>query len=251
VATLVVPGSLGPDTPYTVRMPLPDLLVRGAGNTISVTLYRDGVAVAPSGGAVSIFDATNTALVDAQTVTVTGTRVTYTASVLDIPNTTPLGEGWRIEWTLVATDSDQPDSLVVVHQDAALIRHPLYPVITDGDLDQRMRGIDHTGRAAHTVTDSQPAIDEAWIEIQHRLINTGRRPNLIMSPSALRMPHLFLALAIRLDGLGPAYAEKAADYRRQYRDAWNEMTFLYDGDDDGQADSATERESGTSSVWLG
>lgn len=251
MATLSQEGTTArPGAEYTARLPLPDVIVRGRVNTLRCPLYRDGVLVEPTLATFSLYNPAGTAVIDAEVASVVDGVLEYDVTVAEVPATTALGVGWRVEWAITVAH-DNPDGVIQVRNDAILSRSMLSPVITDGDLEQRLRGINQAGRAPIVTGTSQPAIDEAWIELNHRLINQGNRPNLIISPSALRMPHLFLALAIRLDGLGPAFAEQAASYRRQYESAWNQMTLVYDEGDDGEADSDTERMSGSSSVWLG
>ena len=243
-------GGQGPDQPYSVRFALPDLLVRGLTNTVRATVIRSGAVVAPTLATVTVYDANNNAQVGPVSATITNGYTSYAIQASDLPATLSLGLGWRVEWNLVIGTAEQPDAILQPRNDAALVRTRIHPVITDEDLQQRLRGMDHNVRAAITSGTSQEAIDEAWLEINHRLINQGNRPNLVVSPSAFRMPHLFLALSIRLRGLGPAFREDALDYERKYEKAWDEMTLVYDEDDDGQADHDEDRIASSQPVWL-
>jgi hypothetical protein len=232
----------------TARFLLPDLLERGRANALSCPLYQDGGKVHPTeaGSTISIFDPSNTARVDGAAVTVASNIATYSYT----PATTlALDEGWRVEWTLIVSGVTH-----VFRNDAALCRARLYPVVTDADLFRRVRGLDPNGGSPmSSVTNYQDYLDEAWSEIQRRLINRGRRPNLVMEPSALRDCHLNLTLALIFEDfsvtLTETYADRAELYRRHYNDAWGQIRFSYDENDDGVAEPGKESSVGT--FWLG
>lgn len=237
------------DQRRTVRLSLPDLIVRGAAHTIFAPVYLDGALDAPSSGTVSVYNASNTAVVNAQAVTVSGSIAQYDISAGDLTSET-LGEGWRVEWSLTMSDGD----VLTPRNDAALVRSALWPVISDVDITRRMPSLDTSGSTPiSTATNYQGELDEAWTEISLRLIREGNRPNLIMEPSALRECHMALTLAIIFEGrlasrLQPAYLEQAMAYREMYERAWSSLSFRYDVDDDGQPDPG--RRSAQPTVWL-
>ena len=219
-------------THYTARLLAPDLIERARANALSCPVYRDGALVAPT-GTVSIYDAANVAQVDGAAVTVSGSIASYSYTPAA---SLQLGTGWRVEWTLTLAG--------VVHvfrNDAALVRHRLYPVVTDADLFRRVSALDPSGSAPITsLSDYQDYLDEAWAEIQLRLIAKGNRPNLVLEPSALRQPHRDLTLAYIFDDLATrlneAYQAQADRFRGFYETAWGHLNFDYDTDDDGVAD---------------
>ena len=238
------------DTSYTARFELPDLIERGKANTITCRTYRSGAVSTPTaaGSTVSVYDASNTAVVNAAAVTVS-THAQYAITAATLTDRA-LEMGWRVEWSLV-----MPDGLThVFRTEAALVRGRLYPAISDVDIARRVSALDTaradviTGAANH-----QDKIDEAWIDLQWRLINKGNRPNLVMSPAALREPHLYLTLALIFSDLaarGDAdYAHQADQYRHAFEAAWSRVAFEYDADDDGQADS-NRRRAASPVTWL-
>lgn len=227
-------------TAYTARFLLPDLLERGRPNALSAPIYLDGALVECASGTISIFDGSNVARVSAQAVTPDADGIATYSYTPDLGLT--LGLGWRVEWDLILQGGDK----AYPRNEAALVRHRLYPVVTDADLYRRAGGLQSTaGDAISTLTTYQPYRDEAWAVIQGRLLGRGNRPNLIMSPSALREPHVCLSLALIFADFSSRnsaeYRETAADYREQYRAAWDALTFAYDEDDDGQADGSKRR----------
>jgi hypothetical protein len=237
------------ETLYTARFRAPDAIQRGVNQTIACPTYRLGVVATPSAGTVSVYKADQTAVVSAAAVTIApGSWATYTIAG---GTTTPLAleEGWLIEWTLV-----MPDGLThTFRQDAALVRRELAPVVTDADLIRRHSDLPQL--LASGATNYQDYLDEAWATIMLRLIANGRRPYLVMSPSALRDVHLLLTLhLIFLDfqtsaGDGGRWQALADHYRLAYTEAWGQLSFVYDESDTNKVD-ATQRKSGTSQVWL-
>ena len=239
------------DTNYTARFEIPDLIERGRDNLLRCRVYRSGALVAPTSGAVSVYDGSGSAVVTAAAVSVSGDVAEYsltnaTTTCMD------LEEGWRVSWALA-----MPDGVThTFRNDGALVRRRLYPVVTDADLFRLHPDLDPGNSAALVPagTDYQIHLDEAWIDIQLRLINQGNRPNLVMSPSSFRALHLSSTLELVFrhfattagDGKWAALAETFAGKASR---AWDALNFLYDSDDDGEADSLRRR-SGRASVWL-
>ena len=236
---------------YTVRFATPDLIVRGTDHVVTAPLYRDGkdpvfLLVAPQ---IQLFDPNNLEILD-ETASLVGGIPTYT-----IPDSTTaglaLGLGWRVEWTLQVGARK-----ILARNDAALVRRDLHPVIGDVDLIRRAPALDSSSATSITAkANLQDHLDEAWVEITNRLIAETNRPNLIMSPSSLRECHLQLALSLVFEDLATrlnlAYRELAQSHRAVYEQSWGRLRFLYDRDDDGQADSDYERRAAQSTIWLG
>lgn len=236
------------DQRYTVRLPLPDLIVRGRSHVLQAPVYLSGSLVTPDSATVSVYDATNAAVVDAAAATITGGVATYTIASGDLTSYS-LGDGWRVEW-VITLDSGE---ILTPRNDASLVRSGLWPVISDVDLARRVPGLSPSAAVQLTrATTYQDAIDEAWVEIQLRLIAKGNRPNLVMEPSALRSVHLYLALALVMEDQelrsAPVYEQRAQAYRDAYERAWAELSPRYDSDDDGVAD--TRRRASAATIWL-
>jgi hypothetical protein len=158
-----------------------------------------------------------------------------------------LGEGWLIEWALV-----MPDAVThTFRQDAALCRRQLQMVIGQDELVQRHSDLPSLLGSAASY---QAYIEEAWATISNRLIAAGRRPYLIMQPSALRDCHLLLSLhLIFLDystsaGDGGRWQALAAHYMVQYESAWGQLRFTYDEADENNVDP-TKKKGASSQIW--
>ena len=222
-----------PGTYYTGRLPLPEQIVRGADTSLSLTVYRDGALVSVASATVSVYDSGGTAVVNAAAATVASDVMSYTVTGATTTGK-PLSDGWRVEWSVTLTAG----GVEVFRTDAYLVRTVLRPVITDEDLYRRVSGLDASDSNALTSrADYQAFLDEAWVEINQRLIEAGNRPALIGSPSALRGCHLYLTLALVFEDMAArnpeAFSERAAMYRRQYEGAWQRVTFTYPEDENG------------------
>lgn len=231
----------------SARWDLPyELIERGTASTIRLRLYRDAAPVVPSVVTVSVYDGSNTAIVDEETATISGGVSSYlVAGALTSPLS--LGLDYRVVWTADGRTYDIP---------CALCRRIVYTTVTDVDIRRRWAYLDPTTVGTITrQTSWQRLIDDAWLTIEHRLIEQGRRPWLILTPSSLREPHLLLAAARIHDELavrGNANMQDRADQlMRQYEAAWSRVVMDYDADDDGKVDDPNARTAAQSSIWLG
>ena len=237
------------ETLYTARFRAPDTIQRGVNQTIACPTYRLGVVATPASGTVTVYKADQTAVVSTAVVSIAPSSwATYTI-LAGVTSSLQLEEGWLIEWTLV-----MPDGLThIFRQDAALVRRELAPVVTDADLIRRHSDLPQL--LAGGATSYQDYLDEAWATIMLRVIGNGRRPYLVMSPSAFRDVHLLLTLhLIFLDfqtsaGDGGRWQALADYYRQAYTEAYGQLSFVYDESDTNKVD-ATKRKSGASRVWL-
>jgi uncharacterized protein (DUF58 family) len=147
-----------------------------------------------------------------------------------------LSRDWRIVWSLLMADA-------VVHtfdNRMVLCRRVPFPVITESSLYARVTSLDPTDPACISRrTEYSSTIDDAWIRLVNRLVESGKRIELIVDPSVLREAHLTLTLAMVFDDLAtrnPAYNDTAASFRAQHETAWGSLVLPTDTDDDGDAD---------------
>jgi hypothetical protein len=219
------------DQRHTVRLPLPDMIVRDRAHTIAAPVYLDGTtAVTPASWSVTVYDASNTSV---ETGSGVSTAASHAIGSSDLTSYA-LGDGWRVEWVITLSDG----TVLTPRNDAMLVRCGLWPVVGDVDLIRRWPALDPSGTTKVTsAADYQDFLDEAWTEIQLRLIADGRRPYLVMEPSALRRVHLYLAGALIFENegtrLNPAWEQRAAMCRADYEKAWSELDPRYDDSDSG------------------
>lgn len=237
---------------YTVRQDLPYLIELGRDTVLTCPVYYEGSLSAPSSGTITIYDATNTAVVSAANVTVSGSIAQYTVTAATTTSLDP-EEGWRVEWVLTLSTGD----VVRPRSTAYLVRYRLFPTIADADVAKRVPVLATTHAARPTTaTTYQGHIEEADTEIQRRLLNAGRRPWLVVDPWALRECWLTLTIALIYDSLvatsgADPHAERAAHFRGLFEAAWTAASLQLDWDDDGQVDDTTSRTAARpSGVWL-
>ena len=232
---------------YSARFRTQTQLELGLATTISCPVYLNGALVAPSSGTVSVYNG-STVVVDAVAVTVAASIAEYTVPA----QTSSPSDGWRVEWSLVLSGNTHR-----FRNSAALVRRRLYAPCSQVDLFDRVRALDPSGAnpiTTLTLADFSTYLEDAWVQIENKLQSVGSRPNLIMEPWALREVHLTLTLhliyANLATRLGDEYREAARDYREAYQDAWSELRFEYDSDEDGSSDGRRRRGAATSAIWL-
>lgn len=236
-------------TDYTADLPVPEQLQRAADNPIRCPVERSGSLVAPSSGTVSVYDQDNAVVVDAAAVVVAASVAEYTVTAATLPDTLTLGDRWRVEWKLVMPDGNTH----TFRNDGALVRHRYYGVITEGRLDRRHQGLADLLASGQSL---QQFIDEARLEIQQRLLSTGRRPWLVLNPHALgrlemalSLQYVFRDAASSVGGAG-RYAELSRDYEAQAERLWRELRVTLDHNRDGHAQVSETGQSGQPVIFL-
>lgn len=235
---------------YAARFLLDDLLERGVVNALTCPVYLNGALVAPteSGSTVTIWDG-STKRVDAVALTAVTDKVAgydYTPA-----DTIEWGEDWRIEWSLI-----YGGRAYKFRNDAKLVRHPLSPVLTDQDLFRRHRALDpNSSSPLSTLQHYNPYRDDAWVEIQDWLIKQGNRAHLVLNPSALRKPHMYLTLALIFEDLRTSmdnelYGNRAKDYRQLYHDAIHGVRLRYAAANDDTNGGSQQRKGPDPTVWI-
>jgi len=236
-------------TLYRIHAPAPEFLTRGSANPIEAQIFDTaGALIAPDSGTVTVYDGSNTKVVDAAAVAVVADIATYTIAALDLPDTKQLEDGWRIEWSLVISG----DPAVIFVRAASLVRSNLFPTVVSADLEARHQNL---SRLIATGNDADDFITTAWEVIVRMLLKAGRMPYLVLSPWALHDALVFKSLELIFrDGHTAAgdgkYAELAEDYQNMFASEWASITFDYDFDRDGDADS-TEQAGADSILFTG
>ena len=235
------------DTKYAGRLGS-EWLERARSNTIKCPVYRDAALVAPSSGTVTVYDGSEDAVVDGAAVTVSGSIAQYTSTAGTLPITRALEPGWVFLWALVMPDGVTHTFRTI----GGLGRRALYPVVSDSVLTDTRSSLTNLRPASKSSW--QDYIDEAWLTITARLEQSGRRPHLVMEPGALREVHTHRSLELIFRDLaingGPQFLELARDEAAAYRQAWSELRFSYDEDDDGFASSSRRKQPAAATVWL-
>jgi hypothetical protein len=237
------------DHTVTARLPLPHLIVRGVDTLLQCPLYAGASLVPVVDGTCTVVDAGQTTVASGPVVVDADGVAAFTVDGTDTADLDP-GDGWSVAWSLeTADDTHTPRS------DAALVRTLLYPVVADVDLFRRVPALDPSATAPITeYTTYQGFLDEAWTEIERRLLEEGRRPWLVLAPGQLRSVHLYTTLALVFEDqasrLNLAWETRAQDYRAQATAAWDRLVLRYDQDDDGADDDGPAQPAALATVFL-
>lgn len=222
-------------TAYSARFDTATLVQQGRDEVVVCPTTRAGQAAAPVGGTVSLLDANGEPVIDAEAVTVTDNVATYEIDGSDTAEI-DLSRDYRIVWVL-----EMPDGVHHTFDNRAVVcRRVPFPVVSESSLYARVRGLDPSQHAPISKrTEYSSTIDDAWIVLVNRLVEAGKRIELVLDPSVYREAHLTLTLAMVFDDLAArnaTYAETAKRFREQYETAWGTMALPTDVDDDGDED---------------
>jgi len=230
---------------YIARFKTPDFLQRNEDQTIECPVYFDGNLVAPSVGIVSVFDESKNAIVDEQAITVSSSISTYTIGAAILPTTLALSELWTIKWVLTYGSIDY-----TFVRSAALVRTKLYPVVSDEDLKDIHIELDQF--VEDSKTSYQSYIEAAFIDVELRLLENGKRPYLVINPSSLyglqKARALMYAFRDFWSSAGTAsgkYKELSEVYAKEYELAWDRLGLTYDYDQNGFPDSGETGQAGS------
>jgi len=233
---------------YAARHELPVTLIEhNKDSTLFCPVYQNGALATPTAATVSVYNASGELVVDEAVGTIVANVPQYTVAAATTAEQSK-GYGWRVVWSITFGGD-----LHTFDHDAALCRRVGYSVVTDQDLFRRCPYLDNTTAGAITREPTMlPWRQEAWLTIQHRLLQAGRRPWLVIDAASLREPEILLALALVHEALairgGPQLTERAMLYRQQYESAYGKISLRYDRDDDGDVD---EQRSTAGALWLG
>jgi len=239
------------DRRHTIRWAIPHSIVYGQSTTIEAPVYLSGSLVAPTSGALTAYNGADTKILDAVAVTVASSIATYTIPAATVADE-EIGDGWRFVWALTLATGD----VLVAENDGALVKRALYNVVTDADIMRGRSALDPASTSCITnLTTYQDEIDEAWVEVEGRLYEDGRRPEWIRSPSSLRKTTLSLTLATIYEDLANrggdlSFEAEAARWRERYEAAYTAAKSLMDRDGDGDPDTDTRDGLRQSVVWL-
>lgn len=220
------------------RIRLHEVLERAKAATSTLDVYEDGVQVVPASATFTLLSETGTVIIGPTAAAVAGGgQMSYNIAAIDLPATLALSDAYMIEWVVTLLGGSP---VYTFRRPAALARSRLFPVISDIDLVTHYSDLNSIRPSS--LTSWQNYIDEAFIEIIHRLRAEGNIEYLIISNQNLRSPHLdytFYLIFKDMDssGLGDGrYLQLADLHRKNWESGIKRLKFRYDGDEDGNAD---------------
>lgn len=225
----------------TAQLAEPYLLVRGVDTDVSISLEQYGGAVTVTAATATIYDDDGTQV--AQYTDNSGTTTPEVTVLGTATDGLDLSERWRVEWDLDGT------KVVVASQ---LVRMGWTPALTDADLYRRAPALNPSGPSPISERPEYEAErSEAIHHVRDRMLSEGRRPWLVVEQHRLREPLILLALALIYEGFAARDSDLlviADRYREQFEKAWTKLSFHYDSDEDGDAD--TNRVAARPVTWL-
>ena len=244
-----MPGSLG--TGRRAILPLPDQLERDADNVLRCPVHKDGAVDAPASGTYRVVSASGREM-DAGDVTIVDD---VAQAIYHPPAATPLEVGWQVQWTLTYGEGETAE-VERFRNEALTCRYRLACPISTDDIYKAAPALKSTvagAITAKTSADHDEQIGEAWLRVQLRIIQDGKRPWLVIGAGSLRMVVLLEALAIIMGSLSQrnqTYVEQAANYKREAEFEWRRVQLKYDLNDDGASD-AGRKSAQSGAVWCG
>lgn len=226
---------------YAPRIRIPSMLQRGKTQTVSLSIYRDNAKVAPTGCTYQLLDEDGTDIISASAGTIVSDDCTFTINSSVVPTSMDLSDGLYEIWEVTIDAIDY-----TFQRPAYLCRRPLYPVVSQIDLESCYSDLANLLPSSYT-NGYQTWIDEAWVRIVERLRQQGNLPYLITDPQTLRGPHLELALALiwrnmhSAIGTASGYLDLYQTHIKSYEYQWKQLSFRYDMDEDGVADNHKAR----------
>ena len=227
----------------TTDFSTPRFLERAKAITVAMPLYGAGRGVvAPTSGTYNLYDADGAVVfTGAVTIPTSGTNTgiaTRAILAADIPATLTLSDRWLEEWVLVVGGVTE-----TIRRDVYLCLRTLYPVVNERMIERRVSDLQSLKVAGSS--DFSGYIEEAWAEVETRLIQAGKRPFLITNAWALRSYHLALVLnyifqdASTYMADGGRYEARAKEASEEAEAAWDSMQLEYDDTQSGERGDAT------------
>ena len=219
------------------RQTLPRMIERGVAQTLSFDVRDSAGSQQTATVATVALNAGSKVVLAATAATSLGPPASY--SLLAATTTSEaLSDTWQEVWALTIGST-----VYTFRQAAYLVRHVLYPVITDTDLTDtdhvlaELRPTDITSYATFR--------ESAFDKIQRMLIGKGRRPELVLDSWALFDAHVALTryyiyrdMATKIgDG---RYSELRDGALREFKDAWP-AKFHYDAALSGTVDTRVQQ----------
>ena len=157
--------------------------------TLTITDTLTGTVQIPSAATVAIYDSSTVILAAtaATTLGAGGYSCTYALSAATIPDSIRLTDQWLEVWVLTLGGVEYAFRVT-----GYLCRHAYHPTLTDADLTRLHP--DLASQRPPGLTTYGGLIDEAQGWLERKLLQKGRRPELIFDAWALRDAHLYYTL---------------------------------------------------------
>lgn len=224
------------DVQYLVGFEFPDCLERGRDNVVVCPAYLDGPLVAPSAATCTLYDPTGV-VVSTPVAAVTNSVATATIPTADI-GAKDFGAGYRVEWVLTLGGVARTFT-----NEAAIVRKAFECCVNDSTILSIHSDLARLLASPKNGT-FQGSIWQAFVTFQNRMWENEQRAFLIFTTTAPREHLKWASLANVFEGLAAnasdddGFQKQADKYRKRAEDAFNDLKFKVDTNQDGTADSA-------------
>ena len=211
--------------------------------TLTVTDTLTGTVQTPSAATVAIWDGASVILAATAATTLGsgGYSCTYSLLAATIPDSASLTDQWLEVWTLTVGGVEHTFQVT-----GYLCRRAYHPTLTDADLIGAHPQLANLRPPGYTTYGTW--LDEAQGWIERKLIQRGRRPELIFDVWALRDAHLYYALSLIFRAFSSSagsgrYADLTDRYVSMAQDEMKALKFRYDKAETGTVDSNMQESS--------
>ena len=118
------------DTYYAPRIRVPQMIQRGKTQIVELIIYRNGEEVTPASATYQLLDEDGTEIISTSSASIVGNKIQYTINSSVVPQTMSLSDGLFELWEVEIDGLDY-----TFQRPAYLCRRPLYPCISDIDLE--------------------------------------------------------------------------------------------------------------------
>lgn len=216
--------------------------------TVSMPVYENGpLPVAPSSGTFTLYNQSKEVVVTGA-VTVTSSIATFSVTAVILVATLSLSDLWQEEWVLTMADG----TIQTIRKDAFLVLRSLYNVVNEAMLKRKVT--DLASLKPSTIDSFQCYIDEAFSDIENKLIQAGKRPYLILNSYALKDLSLNTTLQYIFEDLETymgdgRFSQRAESYKKNAERAWDSLKLEYDISENNQRASATSSDPVVSVIY--
>ena len=218
---------------------LPRFIERAKAVTVTLELREGEYGVAIWSGTYTLLDGDRTSI-QTGAVTVTATQGIVSFAVLAASVTVDPADDWQEEWVITTSSGE----VHTFRRDVYVCRRLLYCVVTEAMLVREVSDL------LTICPDPTPFLEDAWDEVQTRILESGKRPYLTFNAWATKRVTTATALARIYRNAatyvedGGRYTTEAEAYRKEADMAFAGLRLEYDAVENMERDNAETNNAG-------
>jgi hypothetical protein len=227
---------------------LPTFYERDKSVTVSMPVFEFGaVPVTPTAGTFTLYDGSKVVVTTGAVTFVAGVA-TYRVLAAVLPVSVGLSDDWQEEWALTVGGDVE-----TIRRDAYLCLRSFYNVVNEMMLLRRVSDLNNLRPSS--MSSFQGYINEAFAAVQTRLLQSGKRPFLVMNAWALKGVTLATTLQYIFSDLDTymgdgRYAAKTKEYAEEADKEFNSLKLEYDYSQTNQRANADDSAPATPVIYL-